>query len=50
MNGTPGGVGLFMKPPTFLKHGDEVRVRRGDWDSAQYHPFLVDKGYYSPYR
>lgn len=26
MTGTPGGVGLFMKPPTFLKHGDEVTV------------------------
>lgn len=26
MTGTPGGVGLFMKPPTFLKHGDEVVV------------------------
>lgn len=29
MTGTPGGVGLFMKPPTFLKHGDEVCVRLG---------------------
>ena len=27
MTGTPGGVGLFMKPPTFLKHGDEVSVQ-----------------------
>jgi 2-keto-4-pentenoate hydratase/2-oxohepta-3-ene-1,7-dioic acid hydratase in catechol pathway len=26
MTGTPGGVGLFMKPPTFLKDGDEVCV------------------------
>lgn len=26
MTGTPGGVGLFMKPPTFLKDGDEVAV------------------------
>ncbi|EXJ66679.1 5-carboxymethyl-2-hydroxymuconate isomerase [Cladophialophora psammophila CBS 110553] len=26
MTGTPGGVGLFMKPPLFLKHGDEVTV------------------------
>lgn len=26
MTGTPGGVGLFMKPPQFLKHGDEVEV------------------------
>lgn len=26
MTGTPGGVGLFMKPPTFLKDGDEVTV------------------------
>ena len=26
MTGTPGGVGLFMKPPTFLKHGDDVTV------------------------
>lgn len=29
MTGTPGGVGLFMKPPQFLKHGDEVCVRVG---------------------
>lgn len=26
MTGTPGGVGLFMKPPSFLRHGDEVAV------------------------
>lgn len=26
MTGTPGGVGLFMKPPQFLKDGDEVTV------------------------
>ncbi|KAL2204764.1 hypothetical protein CC79DRAFT_1309758 [Sarocladium strictum] len=26
MTGTPGGVGLFMKPPTFLAEGDEVEV------------------------
>lgn len=26
MTGTPGGVGLFMKPPTFLQDGDEVEV------------------------
>ncbi|KJX96549.1 fumarylacetoacetate hydrolase domain-containing protein 2 [Zymoseptoria brevis] len=26
MTGTPGGVGLFMKPPNFLKNGDEVVV------------------------
>jgi 2-keto-4-pentenoate hydratase/2-oxohepta-3-ene-1,7-dioic acid hydratase in catechol pathway len=26
MTGTPGGVGLFMKPPTFLKDGDVVAV------------------------
>lgn len=26
MTGTPGGVGLFMKPPQFLKDGDEVVV------------------------
>jgi 2-keto-4-pentenoate hydratase/2-oxohepta-3-ene-1,7-dioic acid hydratase in catechol pathway len=26
MTGTPGGVGLFMKPPVFLKHGDQVEV------------------------
>ncbi|MDE2183065.1 MAG: fumarylacetoacetate hydrolase family protein [Alphaproteobacteria bacterium] len=24
--GTPGGVGMAMKPPVFLKHGDRVRV------------------------
>jgi 2-keto-4-pentenoate hydratase/2-oxohepta-3-ene-1,7-dioic acid hydratase in catechol pathway len=29
MTGTPGGVGLFMKPPNFLKHGDTVEVRVG---------------------
>ncbi|KAL1857770.1 hypothetical protein Plec18170_002994 [Paecilomyces lecythidis] len=29
MTGTPGGVGLFMSPPTFLKDGDEVSVRIG---------------------
>lgn len=26
MTGTPGGVGLFMQPPGFLKDGDEVVV------------------------
>ena len=26
MTGTPGGVGLFMKPPNFLKDGDTVEV------------------------
>lgn len=26
MTGTPGGVGLFMKPPTFLNDGDEIVV------------------------
>ncbi|KAJ5535558.1 hypothetical protein N7513_008744 [Penicillium frequentans] len=26
MTGTPGGVGLFMKPPAFLKDADEVCV------------------------
>lgn len=26
MTGTPGGVGLFMKPPMFLRDGDEVSV------------------------
>ena len=26
MTGTPGGVGLFTKPPAFLKDGDEVKV------------------------
>ncbi|KAF9891818.1 hypothetical protein FE257_003302 [Aspergillus nanangensis] len=26
MTGTPGGVGLFMKPPNFLKDGDEATV------------------------
>ncbi|KOC14592.1 hypothetical protein AFLA70_521g000681 [Aspergillus flavus AF70] len=29
MTGTPGGVGLFIKPPGFLKHGNEVCVRIG---------------------
>lgn len=26
MTGTPGGVGLFMNPKTFLQNGDEVSV------------------------
>jgi 2-keto-4-pentenoate hydratase/2-oxohepta-3-ene-1,7-dioic acid hydratase in catechol pathway len=26
MTGTPSGVGLWMTPPQFLKHGDEVEV------------------------
>ncbi|KAK4570476.1 hypothetical protein LTR86_002556 [Recurvomyces mirabilis] len=29
MTGTPGGVGLFMKPPTFLRDGDVVEVSIG---------------------
>lgn len=29
MTGTPGGVGLFMKPQAFLKHGDFVEVEIG---------------------
>jgi 2-keto-4-pentenoate hydratase/2-oxohepta-3-ene-1,7-dioic acid hydratase in catechol pathway len=29
MTGTPGGVGLFMNPPGFLKHGDVVDVDIG---------------------
>lgn len=29
MTGTPGGVALFMKPPVFLKDGDEVAVEIG---------------------
>lgn len=29
MTGTPGGVALFMKPPAFLKDGDEVTVEIG---------------------
>ncbi|KAK4999982.1 hypothetical protein LTR66_001070 [Elasticomyces elasticus] len=29
MTGTPGGVGLFMKPPSFLKDGDVVEVDIG---------------------
>jgi 2-keto-4-pentenoate hydratase/2-oxohepta-3-ene-1,7-dioic acid hydratase in catechol pathway len=29
MTGTPGGVGLFMSPPTFLKDGDVVEVEVG---------------------
>lgn len=29
MTGTPGGVGLFQKPPNFLKDGDEVVVEIG---------------------
>jgi 2-keto-4-pentenoate hydratase/2-oxohepta-3-ene-1,7-dioic acid hydratase in catechol pathway len=26
MTGTPGGVGCFMDPPQYLKHGDLVEV------------------------
>lgn len=26
LTGTPGGVGVAMDPPTFLKHGDVVRI------------------------
>lgn len=26
MTGTPGGVGLFMKPPNFIKDGDTISV------------------------
>ena len=29
MTGTPGGVGLFMKPQAFLKDGDQVDVEIG---------------------
>ena len=29
MTGTPGGVGLFMQPQTFLKDGDKVSVEIG---------------------
>ena len=29
MTGTPGGVGLFMNPKTFLKDGDKVDVEIG---------------------
>ena len=29
MTGTPGGVGLFMKPPSFLKDGDVVSTAIG---------------------
>ncbi|OAL52690.1 hypothetical protein IQ07DRAFT_620236 [Pyrenochaeta sp. DS3sAY3a] len=29
MTGTPGGVGLFMKPQAFLKDGDKVEVEIG---------------------
>jgi len=29
VTGTPGGVGLFMNPPTFLKPGDVVEVEVG---------------------
>lgn len=29
MTGTPGGVGLFMKPQTFLQNGDKVTVQVG---------------------
>lgn len=26
LTGTPGGVGVAMNPPTFLKDGDVVRI------------------------
>jgi 2-keto-4-pentenoate hydratase/2-oxohepta-3-ene-1,7-dioic acid hydratase in catechol pathway len=26
LTGTPSGVGMAMKPPSFLKHGDEVDI------------------------
>ena len=26
MTGTPAGVGLWMRPPVFLKHGDVVEI------------------------
>lgn len=26
MTGTPGGVGCFMDPPQYLKHGDQIDV------------------------
>lgn len=27
MTGTPAGVGVFMKPKTFLKDGDVVEIK-----------------------
>ena len=30
MTGTPGGVGMGMKPPVWLKHGDVVNVTVGE--------------------
>jgi 2-keto-4-pentenoate hydratase/2-oxohepta-3-ene-1,7-dioic acid hydratase in catechol pathway len=36
MTGTPGGVGLFMKPPGFLKHGDQVIVEIGGIGQLQH--------------
>lgn len=26
MTGTPSGVGAFMNPKQFLKHGDEIKI------------------------
>ena len=37
MTGTPGGVALFMKPPSFLKDGDEVTVEIGQIGQLQNH-------------
>jgi len=42
MTGTPGGVGLFMKPQAFLKDGDEGDC--GDWKdrkSVEHHAIRV---------
>ena len=35
MTGTPAGVALGMKPPKYLKHGDEVEVRIGGLGSVK---------------
>ncbi|MFI5541835.1 fumarylacetoacetate hydrolase family protein [Nocardia sp. NPDC051900] len=26
VTGTPGGIGMFMEPPTYLQEGDQVEV------------------------
>jgi len=33
--GTPSGVGVFMKPPVFLKHGDEIVITIGSIGSLK---------------
>jgi 2-keto-4-pentenoate hydratase/2-oxohepta-3-ene-1,7-dioic acid hydratase in catechol pathway len=43
MTGTPGGVGLFMKPTGFLKDGDEVHVKIESIGTLRNRYVFVDK-------